>query len=335
MAQRAGETSVREALAREADVATGEAVKLRAQLAAERKRSALLSTQLASVNAARAPKAIAPAVAKFGAEYVRVIIPDSHGSMIDRAAAEAFLADLKELAPREIVMLGDHVDAGGFLAQHHVLGYVAQTDYSYAEDVGAANEFLNAIAKAAPNALTHYIQGNHERRVETWAVSQTLRNGKDAEMLRRAFAPEYLLHLDQRGIRYYRQGEQYNGLRIQGTIRLGKCFFWHGVSTARHAAGVNVRQFSGNVVYGHTHRAQSDMVRPVATGEVGAWNPGCLCQRQPLWCHTRPTDWTHGYAVQIVSKATGNFLHINVPIAGGKSLLMPLIKQAGRQPVRK
>jgi len=335
MAKVTGETSIREVLNRKADAAEAAVGTLRQSLAFERRKSAALSSQLASVNAARAPKPLAPAIAKFGAEFVRVIIPDSHGSMIDRDAAAAFLADLKGLAPKEIVMLGDHVDAGGFLAQHHVLGYVAQTDYSYAEDIGAANTFLDAIADAAPGALTHYIEGNHERRPETWAVTQSLRNAKDAEMLRRAFAPEYLLHLGQRGIKYYRQAEQYHGLRIQGTIKLGKCFFWHGVSTARHAAGVNVRQFSGNVVYGHTHRAQSDMVRPVATGEIGAWNPGCLCQRQPLWCHTRPTDWTHGYAVQIVSKATGNFLHINVPIAGGKSLLMPLIRRAGKESIRK
>ena len=335
MAKVTGETSIREVLNREANEAKAEAGSLRQSLAFERKRSAALSSQLAAMNAARAPKPLAPSVTKFGAEFVRVIIPDSHGSQIDRDAAAAFLADLKGLAPREIVMLGDHTEAGGFLAAHHVLSYQSQTDYSYAEDIGAANEFLNAIGKAAPGAVTHYIEGNHERRIETWAVTQSLRNGKDAEMLRLAFAPEYLLHLEQRGIRYYRQGEQYHGLRIQGTIRLGKCFFWHGVSTARHAAGVNVRQFSGNVVYGHTHRAQSDMVRPVATGEIGAWNPGCLCQRQPLWCHTRPTDWTHGYAVQIVSKSTGNFLHINVPIAGGKSLLMPLIRQAGKEVIRK
>lgn len=115
MAQRAGETSVREALAREADVATGEAARLRAQLAAERKRSALLSAQLASLNAARAPKSLTPSIAKFGAEYVRVIIPDSHGSMIDRDAAAAFLADLKALAPRKSFTLAMRLSAVAFL----------------------------------------------------------------------------------------------------------------------------------------------------------------------------------------------------------------------------
>jgi hypothetical protein len=70
-------------------------------------------------------------------------------------------------------------------------------------------------------------------------------------------------------------------------------------------------QFAGNVVYGHTHRAQSETRRPVARGDIGAWNPGCLCQQQPLWQHTRPTDWTLGYGVQIVD-SRGGFLHINV-----------------------
>jgi len=63
-------------------------------------------------------------------DIVRVLIPDTHGAKIDRAAVSALLADLKTLAPHEIIFLGDHVDCGGFLAQHHVMGYVAETAYS-------------------------------------------------------------------------------------------------------------------------------------------------------------------------------------------------------------
>ena len=148
-------------------------------------------------------------------------------------------------------------------------------------------------------------------------------------MLRRAFAPEYLLKLKERGIKYYRQGETYLGLGIPGAMRLGKCFFWHGVSTAKHAASVNIQQFAGNVVYGHTHREDHCSLRPVSAGDIGAWCPGCLCQLQPLWQHTRPTNWTHGYGVQIVGK-NGNFLHINIRIIDGTSLLMPLLNQSLR-----
>jgi predicted phosphodiesterase len=261
---------------------------------------------------------------RMGKEFVRVVVPDSHGSAIDPSAAGAFLADLKALNPEEIVMLGDHVDCGGFLAQHHTLGYVAQTDYSYEEDIGAANTFLDQIVQAAPKARIHYIEGNHERRVETWCVTQCLRHQKDSEMLRKAFAPEVLLQLQRRNIKYYRQSEFYNGLRVPGAIKLGKCHFWHGVSTAKHAASVNVNQFAGNVVYGHTHRRDSSGLRPVAVGEISAFNPGCLCKLQPLWQHTRPTDWVHGYGVQIVG-SKGEFLHINVPLIRSNSLLMPLM----------
>lgn len=301
--------------------------KLKAEKKALGKRIGIMAAALARASGPKRIVTVSPKPLKrISGEFRRVIIPDSHGSAIDKAAANAFLSDLKTLAPREIVMLGDHVDCGGFLAQHHTLGYVAQTDYSYEEDIASANHFLDQIQEAAPKATIHYIEGNHERRVETWCVTETLRNEKDSEMLRRAFAPVFLLRLEERGISYYRQDKNYMGIIVPGAIKLGKCFFWHGTSAAKHAASVNLDQIAGNVVYGHTHREDHSSRRPVAAGDIGAWNPGCLCKLQPLWCHTRPTNWTHGYGVQLVA-GNGNFLHINVRIIGGRSLMMPLLNQ--------
>lgn len=131
-------------------------------------------------------------------DVVRVLIPDTHGAKADRKAIAALLADLKTLDPTEIILLGDHVDCGGFLAQHHVMGYVAETTYSYEEDIAHANAFLDQLAAAAPRAKIQYIEGNHERRVETWAVTETLRHSADSEMLRRLVAPEFLLKLKER-----------------------------------------------------------------------------------------------------------------------------------------
>ncbi len=71
--------------------------------------------------------------------------PDSHGCFIDGAALNAFLGDLEAIKPAEVIMLGDHLDCGGFLAQHQTIGFVAESDYSYAEDVAACNQFLDAI----------------------------------------------------------------------------------------------------------------------------------------------------------------------------------------------
>jgi predicted phosphodiesterase len=270
------------------------------------------------------PKARQPVPAKkprtSGEELVRVIVPDTHGCKADRAALSACLGDIKALCPDEIVLLGDHVDCGGLLAQHHVMGYVAETSYTYEEDIASTNAFLDAVQSAAPRARIHYIEGNHERRAETLCVTMALRNSKDAEFLRKAIAPEFLLNLEARGIPYYRQGEFYGNLKIPGVIRLGKCYFTHGSKTSTNATASMLAAFGAPLVFGHTHRAQASSGRPVHSGAIAAWNPGCLCELQPLWMHTNPTSWTHGFGVQIVARS-GEFLHLNIPIIGGKSLL--------------
>ena len=295
-------------------------------LEARLKASETAKSQLASAleRVRKTPKArpVLPATpTKRGKEdFLRVILPDTHGCKVDKAALAAALGDLKALNPDEVILLGDHLDCGGLLAQHHVMGYVAETSYTYEEDIAATAAFLDALAAAAPRARIEYIEGTHERRVATWCVTQSLRNSRDSEFLRRAFAPEFLLRLEDRGIKYYRQGAHYDGLQIPGVIKRGKCYFTHGVSTAANATGAMLARYGSNLVFGHTHREQSSSARPVAAGTIKAWNPGCLCELQPLWQHTNPTAWTHGFAVQTVAKS-GDFLHVNVPIIEGRSLL--------------
>lgn len=265
-----------------------------------------------------------PARRRDSGDIVRVIVPDTHGAKVSHDAISAMLADIGGLDPQEIILLGDHVDCGGHLAQHHVMGYVAETSYSYEDDLTAAHALLDSIRKSAPSAKIEYIEGNHERRVETWCVTQTLRHKKDAEGLRKLYAPEFRLELEERGIPYFRQGEFYDGLPIPGVIRRGKCYFFHGISTGRNAVARTVDQLAANCVFGHTHRAQSELTRKIGSGVIGSWNPGCLCELQPLWMHTAPTSWTHGYAVQLVTQ-DGDFLHLNIPIIGGKSFFSSLV----------
>lgn len=277
---------------------------------------------------ARAPRVkVAKRKAVFGGEdFCRVIIPDTHGCKADPAAIGAFLNDLSALAPREIVMLGDHLDCGGFLAQHHTMGYVAETAYTFDDDVAATNHFLDEIQQRAPGAEIHYLEGNHERRIERWIVTQTLANKADAKYLSDRFSVGVVLSLKERGINWYAQGTFHMGLSIPATIKLGKCSFTHGSRTGVHAASATLNDFGGNVVFGHTHRADSYTKRTVAEGVIGAWNPGCLTVLQPLWHHTQITGWSHGYGLQLVRDG-GEFLHISVPIIDGKSYLVPLTRK--------
>jgi len=259
---------------------------------------------------------------------LRVIIPDSHGAYIDKAAERAFLADLKWLDPGEIVMLGDHVDVSGIFSGHP-RNYVSELKYSYREDINAANRFLDAIQKNAPKATIHYLAGNHEMHAERW-VARTFSSAEDAEDMRDGIDPEARLQLKRRGIRYYRSDKQYMGLSIPGTIKLGRCYFAHGFRAGKHATSAHLDDFGAPIVHGHTHRSQSVIRRTAASGEIGAWCPGTLAQLQPLYLHTGVSSWTHGYGVQFVSQS-GRFLHINVPIVSGQSMLRPLTETMGRR----
>lgn len=257
----------------------------------------------------------------------RVVIPDSHGAHIDPAAERAFLRDLRHIAPREIVMLGDHLDCGGIFSAHQRT-YTREMTESYDDDAAAANRFLDGVQRAAPGATIWYLEGNHEQHVERWAA-RTFERRRDAEMLLERLGPEAVLRLRDRGIRYFRRDTHYMGCSLPGTIRLGRCFYTHGISATEHAAALHLARFGASVVHGHTHRAQSEISRTVKSDAHGAWCPGTLAKLQPLYQHTSPTKWTHGYLVQEVARS-GRFLTIHVPIVNGESLLIDAARRLGR-----
>ncbi len=255
---------------------------------------------------------------------IRVIVPDSHGNHIDKRAEAAFLGDLKNLAPSEIVMLGDHIDAGGTFNAHQRT-YTNEFTESYEDDTSACNGFLDNIQRLAPVASVHYIEGNHEQHIERWA-SRNFASKKDADAMLEHFGPQKVLCLKQRAIRYYKRSEFYQGISIPGTIKLGRCFFVHGISHSKNCAAQHLARFGASVVFGHVHRSQSTIERTVTSDGIGAWCPGTLAKLQPLYLHTQPSSWSHGYGVQFVNNS-GMFLHVNVPIISGKSLLMDVVSR--------
>jgi hypothetical protein len=255
---------------------------------------------------------------------VRVIVPDSHGEHIDRRAARAFLEDVKALSPNEVILLGDHLDCGGTFSTHQ-RSYTNELAESYQDDVDAADEFLTSLQEAAPKASYDYLEGNHEAHVERWA-SRTFNSKKDADSLLGTFGPQAVLSLRKRGIKYYKRSEHYQGISIPGCIRKGSCFFVHGISHSKHAAATHLQRFGANVVFGHVHRSQAVIERTVTSNGHGAWCPGTLAKLQPLYKHTEPSSWSHGYGLQFVNRS-GRFLHINVPILNGQSLLLDVAKR--------
>ncbi|NDD52801.1 hypothetical protein EBZ39_02805 [bacterium] len=263
---------------------------------------------------------------KLAGDRVEVITGDWHGNKVDVRAFGAFLADLQAIQPHRLFLGGDILDCGGFLAEHHALGYVADTADSYEQDVATANRLLDAAQNAANDPETHYLEGNHEWRVERWALSQKLGHHKDVELLRRAFAAEYVLRLEERGIRYYRSGEDH-GCGVPGWVKLDGLYYVHRVGRSARAV---VQRAAANVVYFDTHRADYLPVRKVGTGLIAAWNPGCMCKFQPLYCQQTPTEWNHGYLVRFISR-TGAFQVVSVPIQDGHSFGSVIFRNSDTQ----
>jgi len=292
-----------------------------------RKELEISAAALADMRGAKKPPKTRTAPGALRADHSRVFIGDLHGYAQDPKAVSALLADMEKLEPSEICLLGDMVDCGGFLAQHHTMGFVAEARYSFADDVAACNDFLTRLQEACPEARVVYLEGNHEHRIEKWCVTQTLRHEKDARMLFELFSPVSVLRLEERGIRYISQSEMVRGVKIRGTFKYGrKCevYATHGITACKHAAARHVERFGGNIVYGHTHRADSYIINTVAATLIGAWSPGCLCQRVRLWNHNQPDNWATGYHLQLVSR-TGLFQPIQVKLVNGQSLLQSLL----------
>lgn len=257
--------------------------------------------------------------------FHRVLIPDTHGAHIDPTAAAAFLADLDYLQPREVVWLGDHIDCGGFLAQHHTIGFVPETAVEFPDDIDAANQFIDQVQSRTPNAVHHFLTGNHEHRIERWCCQQALSKTRTAQFFLDKFGVNAVLSLEDRGINYYPRGGMHKGKRVRGAIKLGNCWFVHDVSTAANPAKRALDRWATNICFGDTHRIDMAVSRKAERDIIGATN-ACLSKLQPFWQETNVTDWSHGYGVQIVAN-DGNFLHIIVPIVKGQSLLGPLLGQ--------
>jgi len=271
---------------------------------------------------------VSPAVprARTKCSSVRVSFGDVHGMMMDVDAIAALLRDIKVLDPDEIILGGDITECGGWLAKHQPIGFVATCDYTYQEDIGAANWFLDELQKAAPSAVILFIEGNHEDRVERWCVDQTMANKRDAEFLRQAFAPQFMLRLKDRGIQYFGRHDIHEAGLPRGWIRRGKMFFTHSLTYSKNAARDAAAKTAGNVTYFCTHREDEATIVFPAVGIVKAFNPGCLCQMQPVYRHSDPTSWSQGYAIDFIAKS-GNFQRVHIPIWRGESLAGAMIER--------
>ena len=264
--------------------------------------------------------------AKSGESKVIMAFGDTHGCSLDLEAWRAFLDDVRDVKPDVIIRGGDVLDCDGWLAQHHTTNYVAQTSYSYADEVIAANTMLDQLQAAAPQATIEIIEGNHDLRIETWALTTTQKHRLDAQFLLDIIGPQRQLNIKERGIKWWSRGECHDDAVAGGTIKRGMVYFTHPQRRGgKHAASTMASSFGRNTVYFHVHRRDYACVSNIKGEEFGAWCPGCMCVKRKYWHHTDHFGHTQGYHLQTV-KPNGKFFGFNVPIIDGESYLSDLLR---------
>jgi len=247
-----------------------------------------------------------------------LVLPDMHFPYNDPVATECVKKVASVLKPGRIVQLGDILDCAVF--SNHGPSHVAEVrvDSFYEQEVVPARQFIATM-------LDHtelYVQlaGNHEHRVERWALRQGLAGVAVHELV----SPQHLLGADT-------ATGQFKWIPYMDT-KSPTCFYSitrnliavHGWSFAKNAAQIHLdKARSKSVVYGHTHRHQVASTRDPFSGKVlKAFSPGTLSKLQPLYfTGGTPSEWVHGFALVYCSKKGTGFSEYCVTIEKGVCVL--------------
>jgi len=249
--------------------------------------------------------------------HLIMAMPDLHIPYHDPQALRVFLRVHEMLKPQRTVILGDMIDCGRFSGH---------TNQSRAEEV--AGSFKTREIEPARRILERleasterldYLEGNHEAFVERLAAREPGSAWGDVADL---VSPRVLLSEGRQSeftwTPYHQEDDRIPHVQLAGDL-----IATHGWSFCRHAARKHVELARAwSVVYGHTHRAQSDTVKDPVTGRVlTGWSSGCMCRLQPLYrCHT-PTDWSQGFDLIWARDDGASWTRYSVAIQRGRCIL--------------
>ena len=209
---------------------------------------------------------------------------------------------IEDTQPDIVVRGGDLLDFSGlttkFLRKREQKGNVAK-------EIRMGRGVIQATQRAAPNARTIFIGGNHEERLANY-ISERADELEGLEEL----ALSNLLGLE--GVEFtgpYGEVWEYRGF-----------IFKHGEAVGKFTAAKELAREGNSGMSGHTHRAQQH-AHTDRSGEHAWWSVGCLCNiRGP---HQPPgfrkgssvlQDWQQGFGV--VRFAGRRFSAYSVVITG-------------------
>jgi predicted phosphodiesterase len=257
---------------------------------------------------------------KNGSHLV-VVLPDLHLPVHDRSALRIVLKAIEHLKPQRLVILGDWLDAA-FASAHPASSREEAEGGGYIQnEIEPCRRLLEEFEDHCKEIV--YLEGNHEFRVE-----RLITRDKGAWLaIPELVLPKNLLSMNRKN-KFTWIPYQHNATRdaayqlphykvAEGLIAV------HGWSTSKYSASKHLDLVQGwSIVYGHTHRAQSEARRHPMTGRmIKGWSPGCLAQLQPMWMHSSPTTWTHGFSLIYCRNDLSNWTSYTVNIDQGECIL--------------
>jgi hypothetical protein len=246
-----------------------------------------------------------------------VILSDLQIPFADEKAVEVALEALRDYKPDKIVLVGDLLDLSAWSK------YIQRPEWATAtqDAVNQAHLLLQRIRKLAPAADIAVLEGNHDARMEKYALN----NAQAAFGLRRADQPEgwpvlsvpYLTAMDSLDIEYI-SGYPANRYWINQNLQVR-----HGSIARKGNTAIAVAQEERiSTIFGHIHRVETQFLthHTYEGGKtIGAWSIGCLCdimgkvpsvkggvdlQGKPV---PNAENWQQGFAVVDYEEDDGAF----------------------------
>ena len=230
-----------------------------------------------------------------------VFLCDFHLPYHDQQAVDVALDETAKFTPDIIILGGDVVDfyqISVYSKDERLFKFIEDRDYTL--------DFLEMLRKSFPNVVIHYLQGNHEERLERFLWDRVPEIAKLEEL-----NITELLRLEKFNIHYHVK-----------PLRIGNLRFLHGHEYRGCPGTINVARTIflkalENVVFGHWHVSQTYCQPSIDDTYKGGWSVGCLCDLHPKY---KPLNkWIHGLA-KITIYEDNKFEIQNLKIIEGKAL---------------
>lgn len=226
-----------------------------------------------------------------------VVFGDAHVPFHDPVALGLVYQFISDTQPDRVVINGDFLDC--YRVSH--FSKDPARGQSLAEEIKTGRDLLYTLRDIAPDTEIVYICGNHEHRLHKYIID----NAGELRGLDGLSIPEQL-HLETLGIDWVPcKADKF----IDTSIRMGNLLIGHFDSAQQHS-GYTARnlldKYGLSLIQGHVH-SMGCSNKTLADGIVMAWEGGCLCDLEPMYCV--PSKWAQGFVV-VHQELDGTFFHV-------------------------